>query len=188
MLRVPWGHNGFSPLMHSASEAKQAFDATLEIPGTAVTVEYPSAGFYGHGAEAFERDALTPGVRARIDIEPTADYEDDKGSEFVTLSVIVKGRRPEETDLQAVVNGLGAGTMEADAAAANGTERKIRGRAFFLFAIEDDVASWSAVTLLDGAVAWIEMTYALGEGEEPAAAHARNGRVFLEALEHLSFI
>lgn len=164
------------------------FDATVAAPGTNLIFSYPSKGFYQLGANVKTFQPGDPKEYGNIlSIQPAQSYQEEKGSEFVTVVVALDDLPSQEKNLKEMVEKRSFNGLEDDYVKDNGHYETINGREFFLYRVDEAIIIWRALTLHNNQVITITMMYKLAGEAESKAAFEHNDNLFAEVLQHITY-
>lgn len=165
------------------------FDAKVVIPGTTFRLAYPALGFYEFGADVitFTNDGnseFPKGVR----IGPTVSYDEEKGSESVTLDASGVRQLKDSETLRTFIASSVAEGREQFASKVEERYVTINGREFYISKAAESVTTWDAVTVVGGEVVSVRLAYTSStNGAHAKAAYMNNDQLFLKILSNIEF-
>lgn len=166
------------------------FDAHEEIPGTGVSVSYPSAGFYRLGADvSYEEPDPKHDNLGGLHIQPLAHYDTKKASAYVVVDVTVSKRQTTES-LEDAMRALSARTSHTLEGAYSKEAEIITvgGHTFAVYTVNENVIIWNAYAISAGKLIHASLTYTLGRNEDQQAQKAYdNDELFHQILANLRF-
>jgi hypothetical protein len=162
-------------------------DATVNIPGTQLMLPYPRTGFYGLGADVTTNDTVRRDgfTTKEVSIGTTAEYDAEKGSEYVTLDAVVMRRLKTDETLSTFVASLDPQSIEGQYAK-SGTTETFGGHDYFVFKSAEDVSVWTAYTVTGVNIVGITLAYKPTDESESVVADKNNEQLFLNILSHVS--
>ncbi len=164
------------------------FDTSISIPGTKLILKYPSKGFYQLGAVVKTNEPGAPDSYGNVlTIQAKEKYNNEKGSEFITLVTALREADPNEKILKNVNEILNPNQVEIDYAKNNGSYKTINGQEFFVYKVDEVLTLYKAITLQNNQVIIITLMYKPTDGKESEAAFKNNDKLLIEILENISY-
>lgn len=164
---------------------KNIFNIERMVPGTNIIFKYPSEGFYGLGIDILNNEEiknreLISGIR----IKPTSEFDINKRSEYVTITINLIRNEKDFIDINDFINDYKQDqkitVFEREYAKENGRFIEINGKKYFIYKLTEDAIRWHAFTLNETEIVYVTLTYTGGDVDY-------NDKLFLEILENISF-
>ncbi len=150
----------------------------VEFPDKIFSVEIPEGGFYNHGIQL----SVT---NEEIHVEPTEQYDVNKGAEFVVFNVLRKPLNSDNESEQGLFDTLSYGSVVREYAGKENNEMIIDGQKATVFAVREDATRWYAVFAHRGMAYEVSLTYKSSPGEASMAAYENNDRLFSDLLKDI---
>ncbi len=165
------------------------FDGSVKIDDTGITVEYPTKGYYGLGADvSFSKSDPYP--LGSLSINASTKYDQRKAAEYVILTVGARTKKSGET-LAMAVDSLSK--FKYPEAIKESRNINIDGHEFYIEKyLGDTKDGWTGMAINGDQVISVLFKYIMGDAQyEPApesiAAYKNNDKLFLQILEHVRF-